>query len=471
MRSELIVAALCVFLAAPTNAQQDCLAWRVTQLNPPPQAFPQILAAYDSFRGFLVAVDYIGHAYEWNGATWTRVADASFLQCAGAPCAMEGQLCDMINTCQVTNPPWGSNHSSRGAMAYDRQRRVTVLWDINNGIREWDGQTWELKTPSPSPGFLFVPSLVYDPVREVIVLFGGFRPGMSGGVSNELWEWDGTNWSQRLSAHSPPACYQAGLAFDEARGRLVLFGGRSIFSGSTGFLGDVWEWDGADWMQQIPPAGTPVPEARTFHILAYDSLRRVTVLVGGISAAGVDFDDVWEWDGHRWRQRLPQPPPPPHVSPAIGSLRSLAAAYDDTRHELHLLSTLVQFHWSIVHAPTPQVSAGPNSLQVVEGAPVALSVSTVPAIHVEFQWRKDGVPIPWATSAGYGMPFAMAADQGVYDVLVSASGHNPFPACGVILSAPAMLMVTPNIPGDLNGDGLVDKLDFADFATMFTGPG
>ena len=37
------------------------------------------------------------------------------------------------------------------------------------------------------------------------------------------------------------------LAYDAARGRVVLFGG----SGG-GYLADTWEWDGNDWIQRTP---------------------------------------------------------------------------------------------------------------------------------------------------------------------------------------------------------------------------
>ena len=440
---------LCVWLASPVRAQQDCLAWRLTQLGLPAGVQFETLVAYDSFRGFLVAVDESGHTFEWNGYAWTARADAP-----GAPV-------------------WESvgNNSRRGAIAYDRRRQIAVVYDTNDTIQEWNGQTWELKTPNPSPGALRGPAFAYDPVREVTVFFGGYT---GSAMSNAFWEWDGTNWTQRVSAHSPPACFQAQLAFDVSRGRLVLFGGNTAPAGAATLLGDVWEWDGTDWTESIVPAGFPMPEARVRHVLAYDSLRQVVVLVGG--ASSVILDDVWDWDGQSWQLRVPQPQPPPlhpggTAAPASGELVSLAAAYDDARHELHLISSVYSFHWSIVHAAVPHISAGPNSLQVVEGAPAVLSVTAVPATNVKFQWRKNGVPIPGATLANYGRHSVTTDDQGLYDVLLSASGFDPYAACGVVLSSPAALTVVPSMPADLNSDGAVDMLDFADFATMFTGPG
>src|SRR5262249_14172263 len=50
----------------------------------------------------------------------------------------------------------------------------------------------------------------------------------------DTWEWDGTDWTQRATASSPPARYGHVLAFDSARGRTVLFGSSS--------LTDTWEY-------------------------------------------------------------------------------------------------------------------------------------------------------------------------------------------------------------------------------------
>ena len=59
----------------------------------------------------------------------------------------------------------------------------------------------------------------------------------------DTWTWDGTDWTQRHPAHSPPGRDSMGMAYDAARGQVVLFGGvRRPF-----YLGDTWTWDGTDW--------------------------------------------------------------------------------------------------------------------------------------------------------------------------------------------------------------------------------
>lgn len=44
----------------------------------------------------------------------------------------------------------------------------------------------------------------------------------------------------------PSPRYSLALAFDEARGKLVMFGG----SNRGSFMNDTWEWDRAKWIPQ-----------------------------------------------------------------------------------------------------------------------------------------------------------------------------------------------------------------------------
>jgi hypothetical protein len=109
-----------------------------------------------------------------------------------------------------------------------------------------------------------------------------------------------------------------GMAYDSARGQVVLFGGDA---GGT-FLGDTWTWDGTDWMQQAP-AHSPLPRVGTG--MAYDAVAAQMVLFGG-DYIGTYLGDTWTWDGTDWTQHpagsialTPQSGPPGTVVRVIGS--------------------------------------------------------------------------------------------------------------------------------------------------------
>lgn len=85
------------------------------------------------------------------------------------------------------------------------------------------------------------------------------------------------------------------LAYDAARARLVLFGGRDSLPDTPRYYGDLHEWDGTRWRSSSAVG----PTARYRHAMAYDAARKTVVLFGGISFAG-DDRATWEWDGARW---------------------------------------------------------------------------------------------------------------------------------------------------------------------------
>src|SRR5262249_31265861 len=87
-----------------------------------------------------------------------------------------------------------------------------------------------------------------------------------------------TGWR---AAGAPAPRYNHAVAYDGQRNVLVLFGGSNSQSEAPGIpLGDTWEFDGSAWHHRDATGPSP----RRSHAMAYDSLRHVVVLVGGIAA-------------------------------------------------------------------------------------------------------------------------------------------------------------------------------------------
>ena len=143
-------------------------------------------------------------------------------------------------------------------------------------------------------------ALAYDAAGRRVLLFGGYTAAGNGArLMSDLWAWDGTAWS-RLDDGSagPPPRDDAAVAWDDARGRLVVFGGRRRAATGLELLRDTWEWDGAHWRR----ADSGGPAARVHTTLAYDPAQRLIVLFGGSPLDGPAMADTWGWDGTRWRQ-------------------------------------------------------------------------------------------------------------------------------------------------------------------------
>ncbi|MEE2886619.1 MAG: kelch repeat-containing protein [Planctomycetota bacterium] len=212
--------------------------------------------------------------------------------------------CLAIADCPAQSPDWTRIQPTtspfartRHAMAYDSDRKVTVLFggrDItvksHGDTWEYDGKTWTEIKPSLSPSARTDHHMIYDSVRKLTVLYGGV--GM-----RDTWTWDGTVWTKIKipAANKPSARNRFAMAFDQSRGRIVLFGG---YDTTKGLVDDTWEFDGTIWHKMTSLITTP--PGRTNHAMAYDSVRKSVVLFSGVAAARLS--DTWEWNGVFWRQ-------------------------------------------------------------------------------------------------------------------------------------------------------------------------
>ncbi len=193
------------------------------------------------------------------------------------------------------------------SMAYDAHtERVLLFYGINKSgssllseTWEWDGLNWtEVATQGPSGRFN--EAMVYDASSQAVLLFGGQGGETFTSMFSDSWSWDGSTWTELHPANHPSARAGHSLAFDAARGEVVLFGGDETDSLDLQgpYLNDTWVWNGANW-EFRSPMDSPTPRFR--HAMAYDALRQRIVLFGGNDTDG-PLDDTWEWDGTNWTQ-------------------------------------------------------------------------------------------------------------------------------------------------------------------------
>jgi hypothetical protein len=170
--------------------------------------------------------------------------------------------------------------------------------------------------PASSPGPVVTPAardgaaVVYDDARGQLVMFGGKIPGSA--VTDETWTRDGTRWSLASPRTAPPARDNALIAYDPARKQVVLFGGGLGTTLADEELRDTWTWDGHTWTDRssaaIPPT-TYLPAWRGA-AMAYDPASRSVLLylVTGQKVTGA-ATQTWRWDGARWTQLHPATDP------------------------------------------------------------------------------------------------------------------------------------------------------------------
>jgi hypothetical protein len=259
--------------------------------------------------------------WTWDGSTWTQHhPTASPPPTYGMSMVYDEARDDVVlfgggNDHYVSNQTWtwdgtdwALRHPSKsppgeigGAMAYDPVRQEVVLLTgdfYSPGTTwTWDGTDWTEQHPSTTPPARTFPAGAFDEVDGTFVVFGGsWSCGELGCPRNDMWAWDGTDWTEEHPAHRPSARSAAGMAFDPVVGGLVLFG-----RGASDDPRSTWTWDGADWASTRP---LPSPQPRSGSGMVYDPGLVKVLLFGGITVTDGSnlhsFNDLWAWDGTSW---------------------------------------------------------------------------------------------------------------------------------------------------------------------------
>jgi hypothetical protein len=87
---------------------------------------------------------------------------------------------------------------------------------------------------------------------------------------------------------------------------------------------------------------------------------------------------------------------------------------------------------SVSAGPQPSITAQPLSQTVVAGKSATFTVTATSSQPISYQWQRNGVALPGATSSGLTLANVQASDTGTYSVVVSTSA-------GTVTSAAATL--------------------------------
>jgi len=137
-----------------------------------------------------------------------------------------------------TRPSTGS-----APMAYDEATSTVVLYGgpANNPseVETWTysgvSKSWTQQSPVHSPPALQQGSMAYDRAIGSVVYFGGFIGGWQD-TQNQTWVWNGSDWTQLHPATVPGNRYDFAMDYDPINDVIFMFGGYS-----TGpALGDTW---------------------------------------------------------------------------------------------------------------------------------------------------------------------------------------------------------------------------------------
>jgi hypothetical protein len=199
-------------------------------------------------------------------------------------------------------------------MVLDRARGKLVLVDPAGATWEFDGTDWAQITTAHSPPPRESFRLAYDESRAAVILFGGTLPKTTGPL-DDTWSYDGTDWTELSLTTSPPPRAAFAMTYDPARSAVVLFGDGTFADATT------WELSGTTWTMSSATG----PAARVGTTAAYDALRGSVVLFAGATGVGKFENDTWEYLDGAWREATTAAPP----------VRTEACStYDETLHKV-----------------------------------------------------------------------------------------------------------------------------------------
>lgn len=252
--------------------------------------------AYDAVTD--TVVHYGGHdnrnfpnreTWAWDGTSWTRLSP-------------------------LANP----GYRKYGVMGSDGAGHVLLYGGVglsSHRYRDtwlWNGTTWIL---ADEVGPDLVSYRLVNNTDSGDAILVGHNPGTG---DTETWIWNGSGWTLVARSGLPTGFYGFDVAFDSARSRVVLFGGRTNDwndwdANCNGYLDDLWEWDGSRWSLLARPS------ARREHAMVFDPYSEEAILFGGrrrnVSnkcSADPDPVDTWAWNGQHWQLRAVVGPTPRH---------------------------------------------------------------------------------------------------------------------------------------------------------------
>lgn len=212
---------------------------------------------------------------------------------------------------------------TRAVLDAGRRRFITALgfapyYHVDDAWAfDLDGGGWTPFAPGPGPIARRGQSATLDGGLDRMLVFGGSDDY---NWWNEVWALDLANPAWTLLATNgatPSGRYGQSMVHDPVRDRLVMFGGYGPVADSAGnyyrpndFLNDAWvlELTGQDaprWERIHAPDG---PTKRDFFAMVWDQRLERVLLFGGNGGLDMETNDVWELTFPRDLPALDTPP-------------------------------------------------------------------------------------------------------------------------------------------------------------------
>jgi hypothetical protein len=172
------------------------------------------------------------------------------------------------------------------------------------------------------PAGAWYSSFGFDELRHQAILVVG---ASNTSLVSQTWSWDGSAWTQLHPATNPPYLGTALMAYDRARGELVL--ATYTDNPNNNNFASTWAWNGTNWVRK-PITGDHLPYNVNPGQSVYDAVHQQVQVV-------LQFQQTWAWDGTAWSLLHPATSPSDRILPA--------AAFDELHQKVVLFGGGVGF--------------------------------------------------------------------------------------------------------------------------------
>jgi hypothetical protein len=354
---------------------------------------------------------------KWDGSTWTPIGNGQFYG-------------DWVNTLAVFDDGTGPALYAGGLIK-------SIGGVFTNAIAKWDGSKWSrlgsgsgIRSPHNSSTVLSL--AVFDDGSGPALYVGGNFVHAGGLVANNIAKWDGSTWS--TLDNGIPGFVTALGVFDDGAGP-ALYAGGLLFDNSGTPTNGIVKWDGSSFATVGGGMTGTIAVPRVLDFEVFDDGSRPALYAGGLftTAGGVEASSIAKWDGSTWS--------------ALGNVVN--------RFRLYALTVFDDGSGPALYAGGERISSGDtvnNSIARWDGS----------------SWSAMGTGIN-------GSGALLSLQVNALTVFDDGTGPSLFTG-GIFLEAGG---ATSNfiaewtgcadiVPGDVNGDSLVNG---ADLASLLTGWG
>ena len=202
------------------------------------------------------------------------------------------------------SPPARYGHS----MVWDPVGQRVIMFGGNDGTykNDWwwydplsgtNGAWIDMTTAAISPTARNGHSMIWDPIKQKVIMFGGYNDLDTSQWKNDLWEYNpiSNTWTMKIANgkdDSPPARQLHSMVWDPIGQRVIMFGGRGD---SNSVKNDLWWYDPVanSWTKQTPFIS---PSARQAHSMVWDTIGQKMIMFGGFDVNGLYKNDLWWWE-------------------------------------------------------------------------------------------------------------------------------------------------------------------------------